>query len=687
MVQDTVGIERRKYIRVNTVFPVEFQILSADGLQVLSEFAQSFTRDVNESGMRLEVNNLKDELAEKVSSKAAKLSLQINVPFSTKPISATAQVAWIKKIKEEPPNKFLIGISYETISDRERKRIVNYAKALRLRPKLIATAIAILALAVVTSTVLVSKKEALRKEAEKKLALIQQERQKLTQALDDLQLSHSALTSKLKTFEEERKELEKKLELARARARPEEVIKLEADLAKAQVQLDELNKELTKVATDKGKLEEQLEVLEEIKAAKPVKVVLAQGGVVVGKVVLETADVVRVEVPTGVITLKRDQISSMTTPTKEEITELAKQRIELEGRAREFERRKAKEVKEVAKVEVKIPKFPLPAEVEEKGIVIKNKRIYINGSLFFIKGIAYGISMPGLPPGVEGGGFNKIPTSVFENDFRMMKETGINTIRTYEPLPDSLLDLIEKYDLKVIEQVVYPSAYTDYASKEQLNSLKRMATEVVKKHKNRKCILMWSIWNDAPFLYDEPGNPIPHYGFDTVNNFMKEIYLAIKAVDKGHPVTAANILNVQGYELGLDFLDVIGCNAYIGGHGYGWRGKEDALRSIKTMVEISNKYNKPVFITETGYSTFVKKDSQDKALEVQIKSVDESVAGIVIFEWADEWWKGGEPAVHNEHIEEHWGIVTWDRKPKPGFEVVSQLFNTIPTDSLGYSEK
>jgi len=269
----------------------------------------------------------------------------------------------------------------------------------------------------------------------------------------------------------------------------------------------------------------------------------------------------------------------------------------------------------------------------------------------------------------------------------MMKETGINTIRTYEPLPDSLLDLIEKYDLKVIEQVVYPSAYTDYASKEQLTSLKRIATEVVKKHKNRKCILMWSIWNDAPFLYDEPGNPIPHYGFDAVNNFMKEIYLAIKEVDKSHPVTAANILNVEGYKLGFDFLDVVGCNAYIGGHGYGWKGEEDALRSVKAMVEISNKYNKPIFITETGYSTFVKKDSQDKALESQIKSIDESIAGIVIFEWADEWWKGGEPAVHNDHIEEHWGIVTWDRKPKPGLEVVSQLFNSISTNSLGYAEK
>lgn len=682
--QDYAGVERRRYIRLNTVFPVEFKIVSLDGSQVFSEFAQSFTRDVNEGGMCLEINNLKDELAEKLSSKTAKLVLQINMPFSAKPIHATAQVAWTKKVKEEHPNKFFIGVSYETISDLERRRIINYAKALRLRPKLIAAAIVILAIAVGTSSILVSKKEALRREAEKKLVLIEQERSKLTQALDELQRSRGMLESRLATILEERKELEKKIELAEAK--PEERLKLEAELAKAQDKIGQLNKELENVATDKKKLEAQLNALEEIKAAKPVKVALAKGGFIIGKVVLDAADTVKVEVPTGVITLKRDQISSMTTATEEEIAALVKERMKLEERTKEIERKKEEqfkkieEKKEIKKIDIGIP---LVVKPKEKGITIKDNRIYIDNKPFFIKGVAYGISFPGSSPGAV----DKIPSNILENDFKMMKEAGVNTIRTYEPFPDPLLDLAEKYDLKVIEQIVYPSAYTDYSSEIELNALKKIATEVVKKHKDRKCILMWSIWNDAPFLYDEPGNPIPRHGFHTVNNFMKEIYLAVKEIDKEHPVTAANILNVAGYDLGFDFLDVIGCNAYIGGHGYGWKGKKNAEKSVEEMVEISKRHNKPVFIAETGYSTFVKKDTQENALETQIKSVDESLAGIIIFEWADEWWKGGNPAVHDDHIEEHWGILTADRKPKAGFKVVSELFNSIPTNSLGYSAK
>ncbi|MFA5094048.1 MAG: glycoside hydrolase family 2 TIM barrel-domain containing protein [Candidatus Omnitrophota bacterium] len=695
MVEHRSGIERRRYIRLNTVFPVELEVISLDDKEIYCEFQQAFTRDVSEGGMCLEVNNLKDELAEKLNKKSAKLRLQINMPFSVRPIDAIAEAAWIKKIREHHPNKYFIGVYYEKISEKERKSIVNHARFLMLRPFFVAAAILLLAVAVAVTRVELLKKEALRKETERKLALIESERVKLAQAMEELRLNRTELEAKISSFEQERSDLEKKLEAAKteALAKPEEIARLEEALAKASERTDELNAELAKVVDSKKNLESQLRVLEEIKASKPVKVVLAAGGVVVGKVVLETSDSVRVEVPTGVITLKRDLISSMSTPSEEEIAELARERLKLELRAkevekkRELERKAAEEREKTEKViSKKTPGEPeqlISRTIPERGVAIKDNRIYADGSLFFIKGIAYGVSAPGLPPGVDGC-FSKIPLSVFENDFRMMKAAGINTIRTYEPFPDALLDLAEKYDLKIIEQVVYPSAYTDYSSDIELKAMKRMATEVVRKHRNRKCILMWSIWNDAPFCYDEPGNPVPRYGFEKVNNFMREIYLAVKSVDKSRPVTAANILKVKGYDLGFDFLDVIGCNAYIGGHGFNWRGRDEAVRAVKEMKEISKKYKKPIIITETGYSTFVKKDSQDKALKTQIESAEDDLAGIVIFEWTDEWWKGGNPSVQDKHIEEYWGILTWDRKPKPGFEVVSKLFNSIPTDSLGY---
>ena len=695
--QNKVGTEHRRYIRLDTVFPVEFGIVSLDGKEVYCEFQQSFTRDVGEGGMCLEVNNLKDELAEKLGAKSAKLNLQINMPFSATPITAVANAAWLKKVKEEAPNKYLIGVSYEQISETERKKIVGYARLLKAKPILTIAALGILVIAVTVTGIQVSRKEALRREAVKKIALIEAERTKLNASLEELKANRAELEKELKEYEEDRVDLEKKVNEARlkAQAKPEEIAKLEAELASARKKSAELSSELSKVAGGKKAMEEQLKVLEEIKASKPVKVTLTSGGVIVGKVVLESTDSVKIEVPTGIITLRRDQISAMSAPTEEEIAGLARERMGLEERTAETkkkmeaEKQKAAEREKANQIAVKKktgePGAVISRRIAEQGVVVKDSRIYADGSLFFIKGIAYGISTPGFPPGAEAC-FSKIPLSVFENDFKMMKNAGINTIRTYEPLPDALLDLADKYGLKVIEQIVYPSAYTDYSSDIELKALKKTAVDVVNRHKNRRCILMWLIWNDAPFSYEEAGSPIPRYGFDKINDFLKEIYLAVKAADNSHPVTGANMLKVKGSDIGFDFLDVIGCNAYLGGHGINWRGKEDAVSTVNELKEISDKYQKPVFITETGYSTFVKKETQDKALRTQIESVGEDLSGIVIFEWTDEWWKAGNTSVQDEDMEEYWGILTWDRKPKPGFEAVSIVFNSIPTDSLGYSQ-
>ena len=190
---------------------------------------------------------------------------------------------------------------------------------------------------------------------------------------------------------------------------------------------------------------------------------------------------------------------------------------------------------------------------------------------------------------------------------------------------------------------------------------------------------MWSIWNDAPFEWGAQGNIVKRYGKQQVNDFLKDIYDAVKAVDKRHPITAANVLKVKGYDIGFDFLDVIGVNAYIGGHGYTWKGESAAQKNVEELVKLSKKYKKPLFITETGFSTFIKKDGQDKALKVQLEALGRKTAGVVIFEWADEWWKAGNPQVQDKHIEEHWGIMSAERKPKAGFEVVKDYFTKTPT--------
>jgi hypothetical protein len=321
-------------------------------------------------------------------------------------------------------------------------------------------------------------------------------------------------------------------------------------------------------------------------------------------------------------------------------------------------------------------------------IAAVDERIYVDGRLFFIKGMAYGINYPKVPGGMCGYGL--IANEVFEKDFQMMQEAGINCIRTYEPIADELLDMAYEHGIYVIENVVYPNSETNFESDEELIKLATEAKAHVMQHKDHPAILMWSIWNDAPFSWGSSGNVARRYGFETVNNFLRELYNAIKQVDDEHLVTASNMLGHDGYDLGFDFLDVIGVNAYIGGHGR-WISDERAKKMVKELVEFSKDYKKPVIILETGYSTYVtsksRKETQASVLRKQIQVIGESIAGIFIFQWSDGWWKAGRPEVHDKHIEEHWGIVTGYREPKDGYEEVKRLFNAIPTESKGYNPK
>jgi len=309
------------------------------------------------------------------------------------------------------------------------------------------------------------------------------------------------------------------------------------------------------------------------------------------------------------------------------------------------------------------------------------RNIYVDGELFYVKGICYSLSYG------PKHAYPNIPFSVWENDFKMIKEAGVNTIRTYAPLPEKLLDLADRYGLKVIQNVCYPSEKTDYYSMADIERLKNRAMAYVRRDRDHPAILMWSIWNDMPFQWSKKGSILKRYDRKAVTSFLKEIYDAIKSEDKNHPVTGSNILGREGEDIGFEFLDVISFNAFLGISDW-FAGKfdltlaKDQAKKIERMTSL--KLKKPSLILETGYSTYCKKHSQGKVIDAQIKVAGSRVAGVVVFQWADGWDKAGDPLVQNDHIEEYWGIVDAYRKKKSGYKAVSQIFGMIPTKSRGY---
>ena len=407
---------------------------------------------------------------------------------------------------------------------------------------------------------------------------------------------------------------------------------------------------------------------------------LKNGRVITGVIIKQNSSGVTIKLKIGEITYSASQVDKAVMASAEE-------NEELQGHWKA--QKEAKKVEETEEDPFAIFEDSEIDTATEQALVsgkiyTKGDRIYLNDELFFIKGIAYGINYPGCLGGM--GGYYRIPPEVFEKDFQMMREAGINCIRSYEPLPPEILDLADKYDIMVIENIVYPGDWTNFKSDDELKVLQAEALRIVKRDKDRKCILMWSIWNDAPFAWGKHGgNVVKRYGFEDVNKFLKGIFDVVSEEDPEHLITASNMLGHIGSEVGYDFLDVIGLNAYIGGHGQ-WLGVANAREAVDKIQDISVEYNKPVIIMETGYSTYINEELQYEVLKTQIEITDEQTAGIVIFQWSDGWWKAGEPSVLDDHIEEHWGIVTGYRDAKPGYKAISELFNQIPTNSKGFLE-
>ena len=137
--------DRRRYVRMSTVFPVELFVPDDSGEKNHGQFLQAFTRDVSAGGLCLEIKIFGKHFEHFIQRPDIRLSLTINPTFSRGPIKASACIAWFRK-KEDPP-RYLIGVFYAEIEPHDRNRLIRHAQWLLWLPRvLLATGLVMAAL-------------------------------------------------------------------------------------------------------------------------------------------------------------------------------------------------------------------------------------------------------------------------------------------------------------------------------------------------------------------------------------------------------------------------------------------------------------------------------------------------------------------------------------------------------------
>ncbi|MEI8349337.1 MAG: PilZ domain-containing protein [Candidatus Omnitrophota bacterium] len=136
---------RRQYIRITTVLPVEFFVIDEQGKRTTPWF-QGFTQDISKGGICLVVNDLWWGFWDKVNCKNTQLHLNIHVPFRKKPLATKAKVAWTSQEKLKDFNQYIVGLEFIPSHKRERSVLFRYAILKKSLPLVIATVIIVLSL-------------------------------------------------------------------------------------------------------------------------------------------------------------------------------------------------------------------------------------------------------------------------------------------------------------------------------------------------------------------------------------------------------------------------------------------------------------------------------------------------------------------------------------------------------------
>jgi hypothetical protein len=305
------------------------------------------------------------------------------------------------------------------------------------------------------------------------------------------------------------------------------------------------------------------------------------------------------------------------------------------------------------------------------GIRVDGRRLIVDCAPYQVRGVNWNPVPKGAthPAGLDYDGL--APT-----DVPLMQAAGINTVRTYEALADgAVLDRLYAAGIRVLSTVYGYGG--DAAS---------VVTARVNAAKGHPAILGWVLGNE--WNYNGLYTSLSHA--DALAR-INEAAALVKAADTAHPIITVYGEVPTTQTLGaMPDIDVWGINAYRG----------ISFGDLFTTWE--SRSQKPMFLSEYGADAYnanlpgydpmsqaeATRALTEELLEHSAALADGVALGGTLFEWADEWWKagnpntqeaggvapGGGPYPDQTFNEEYWGIVDIDRMPRPAYDELKRLY-------------
>ena len=285
-------------------------------------------------------------------------------------------------------------------------------------------------------------------------------------------------------------------------------------------------------------------------------------------------------------------------------------------------------------------------------IAADGKFLRVGDERYLVKGVTYGT----FAPDDHGHQFPS-PSQVAE-DFRMMAELGINTVRTYTAPRRDLLDEAARSGLRVMVGLPWSQHVAFLDNRSLKREIRRELAGRVAELGDHPAVLAFALGNEIP-----PG-VVRWHGRVRVENFLRSLYEAAKDTSPASLFTYVNFPPTEF--LDLSFYDICAFNVYL--------HREPELRAyLARLQHVASQ--KPLLLAEAGADSLREGETgqaEITAMHLRV-AFEEGACGAVAFAWTDEWWRGGHPV-------EDWkfGLVDAARRPKPAARAVSAAFANAP---------
>ena len=128
--------DKRQYVRLEAVVPVDFTIVRLQGDLPGLSWQRGHTRNVSQAGLGLETEHLDESTIVFLNKEQIYLDVRLHVD-GHEPLKAVCEVVWHEPLEDEDTGRYLLGLRFRSIAAQDLRRLMIRARWKNLRRKML----------------------------------------------------------------------------------------------------------------------------------------------------------------------------------------------------------------------------------------------------------------------------------------------------------------------------------------------------------------------------------------------------------------------------------------------------------------------------------------------------------------------------------------------------------------------